>query len=146
MALSSSPLSPRDRYPRIHTKHLWQQSSMLQIASKNVDGLSPGDWLDCTTFKSGLPRIVMIVAVVLPVLLALWLWLTPGRQFTLEDMEALTEFKDPFDCPPPKYTSLMMEKVSKAGNEKNGIICADPTMNQAKFHGLLTQANTTRKA
>nr|CAD7402483.1 unnamed protein product [Timema cristinae] len=37
-------------------------------------------------------------------------------------------------------------QASKTGNEKNGIICADPTMNQAEFRGLHTQANTTREA
>ncbi|CAG2064060.1 unnamed protein product [Timema podura] len=99
------------RFTQLSSSGLVLVAQPLATQSKNVDGISPGDWLDCATFKSGLPRIVMVVAVVLPVLLALWLWLTPGRQFTLEDMEALTEFKDPFDCPPPKYTPLMMEKV-----------------------------------
>nr|CAD7266352.1 unnamed protein product [Timema shepardi] len=44
-----------------------------------------------------------------------------------------------------KYTNPN-KKASKAGEETNGIICVDPTMNQAEFHGLLIQANTTRDA
>nr|CAD7433880.1 unnamed protein product [Timema monikensis] len=41
-------------------------------------------------------------------------------------------------------TSYNETIASKAGKEKNGIICVDPTMNKAEFRGLLTQANTTR--
>lgn len=75
-----------------------------------------GDWLDCASRNSGIPRWILLTAILSAVLIALWLSFSTEKKKTADDEQLILEDehfdeKDPrlLDAP-PKY-SLESEKV-----------------------------------
>lgn len=79
-----------------------------------------GDWLDCASRNSGIPRWILISAILLAILLGIWLIFASEKRETLQsnehvadlnsDTEALVCNIETYPVPPPKY-SLESETV-----------------------------------
>ncbi|XP_063218098.1 transmembrane protein 59-like [Bacillus rossius redtenbacheri] len=87
-----------DRLPETHIR-------TLPVAAEDAGRALGRGWPDCFALRTRLPVLAVALAVALPALLALWLWLAPG----LRAVAALADYKHPLDQPPK--CSLLVDNV-----------------------------------
>lgn len=123
-----------DKYkiPETHTKTMPVAKDTANIHSSVVVKAPAGDWLDCASKNSGIPRWILLTAILSAVLIALFLsfssekreennsnakkgskvddWYLVKNEFNPEK-ESKTAVLDVQFTAPPKYTAVDSEKV-----------------------------------